>query len=195
MRKIYTLVTIIAVIVLVVSCTEQKPETNIKVAGLIANPTELRIYPIANVGKPIKGKPADFSWTEGSQTISFAEITKGKVVLLNFWATWCGPCRKEIPDIIQISNSMSSKGVMVIGVALEKGKDANLNISKVKTYAEKQGIPYINIIGNESIMEAYGGIGSIPQTLIIDKAGRIAETMVGSKSKEELMESINRALK
>ena len=195
MRNIYTLAAVLSVMILVIACSEQKQEIIIKDKGPVANPTELRIYQIAAVGKSVKGKPADFSWSDGSHTVNFSDVTKGKVVLLNFWATWCGPCRAEIPDIIQISRSMESKGVIVIGVALERGKDANLNMSKVKTYAEKQNIPYINIIGNQSIVEAYGGIGSIPQTLIIDKAGRIAETMVGTKTKEEFMESINRAMK
>jgi thiol-disulfide isomerase/thioredoxin len=196
MYKKYFFFTIFIVIsITLLSCSKQQSSSEMKLSGPLAISNEVRVYPIAQVSPPVKGKATDFSWTNDGKKVKFSEVSKGKVVLLNFWGTWCGPCKRELPDILQISKSMSDKGLLVIGIALEKGDDQNANFTKVKSFAQKQGLTYINIIGNMEIIEAYGGIGSIPQTFIIDKDGKIIETMVGMRTKEEFLASINRVLK
>lgn len=117
---------------------------------------------------------------------------KGKVVFINFWGTWCPPCRREIPDIIEINKELSGKDFIVVGIAMERASDP---ISQVQSFAEKNGINYINFINIPELSEAYGGIPAVPTTFIVDKNGNIAEKIVGMRDKAGFMQSINRVLK
>jgi thiol-disulfide isomerase/thioredoxin len=136
-------------------------------------------------------KAVEFTWKDGAKTMSFAEVTKGKVVLLNIWATWCGPCRRELPDLVALSQEMASKGVVIIGVSLDEKEP---RLQNVKTFVEKMGIPYVNVIDNLKISDAYGGIQSIPTTFIIDRQGNIVQKIVGMQSKEAFRAAITKAL-
>ena len=99
---------------------------------------------------------------------------KGKVVLLDFWATWCYPCRIEIPHFIRLYEDYYSSGLEVIGIALDKG-----GAETVKPFAEKEGINYTILIGDVSVAKDYGGINSIPTTFMIDKKGIVYSKYVG----------------
>ncbi|MCK5742509.1 MAG: TlpA family protein disulfide reductase [Chlorobi bacterium] len=161
-----------------------------------------RVYEIQKVAKSAGTKTiTDFTWKEGSKTVSFAKYTKGKVVLLNFWGTWCPPCRKELPDIVELSKEL--KNFVVVGVALE---DQRASVSKkrqtVIEYATKKNLPYINLVGNNTIIKelaaAYGGkngISGVPTTFIINKNGKIVEKIVGGRSKADFLKAIKRHLK
>jgi len=87
------------------------------------------VFTLDKVTPAPKGKAHNFTWKDGSKTVSFADYTKGKVVLLNFWGTWCGPCRMEIPDIIGVSKDLKDKDFVVIGIPLEN--DVNNAVKKV----------------------------------------------------------------
>jgi thiol-disulfide isomerase/thioredoxin len=138
------------------------------------------------------GKALEFTWKDGSRSQSFAQVTSGKVVLLNIWATWCGPCRREIPDLIQVSTEMASKGVVVVGVSVDDNDD---RVRTVKNFVEKNRIPYVNVIDNDNkdIARAYG-VQSIPMTLIIDRQGKIVEKIMGARSKDVFMQALARVL-
>jgi cytochrome c biogenesis protein CcmG/thiol:disulfide interchange protein DsbE len=99
---------------------------------------------------------------------------EGKVVLLDFWATWCYPCRVEIPHFIQLQKDYNSKGFEVVGIALDRN-----GARVVKPFAEKEGINYTVLIGDADVAAAYGGIKSIPTTFVIDKKGTIYSKYVG----------------
>lgn len=151
-----------------------------------------QIHKLVSVEKATgKDVMTDFSWKEGDKTVSLSTVGKGKVVFLNFWATWCPPCRKEIPDIVEISNEM--KNVVVVGVALERGGTA-----KLEDFIDKNNIPYANIIAEDNetmkkLAEAYGGIQYVPTTFIIAN-GKIVSKIVGGNSKESFMNEIKKAL-
>lgn len=153
------------------------------------------VYPVESVTKTAKGKAVDFTWKEGGSgtTNSFAAFTKGKVVLLNLWATWCGPCKREIPDLIELSKEMASQGVVIFGVSVDQHEK---RLQMVSNYVEKAGVSYINIIDNSppKIAEAYGGIQAIPTTFIINRDGVIVQKLVGMKSKAEFKAAIERAM-
>ena len=94
---------------------------------------------------------------------------KGKVVLLNFWATWCPPCREEIPALIALQNQYKDRGLVVIGVALDSPGAA-----KVKAFADRMKINYPVVMGDAKTLEAYGNFQAIPTTFFIDRAGNVA---------------------
>jgi thiol-disulfide isomerase/thioredoxin len=152
-----------------------------------------QVFVVETVTKKGPGKAHDFTWRDGGRTQSYAQYTSGKVVLLNIWATWCGPCKREIPDLIEIATELAPKGVVVVGVSVDED-DRKLKL--VKNYVEKAQINYLNIIDNTAheIAAAYGGITSIPTTFIIDRNGNIVEKIVGMRSKAVFMSSLARAM-
>jgi cytochrome c biogenesis protein CcmG/thiol:disulfide interchange protein DsbE len=99
---------------------------------------------------------------------------KGKVVILNFWATWCPPCRKEIPDFIELQKQYGAQGLAIVGVSLDRDGPAT-----VKKFQKSNNINYPLVMGNNEVTEAYGGVESIPTTFIIDRAGKIVGKHVG----------------
>lgn len=99
---------------------------------------------------------------------------KGKVVLLNFWATWCPPCRKEIPALIALQNQYKEQGLVVIGVSLDQG-----GASTVKPFSTRMKINYPLVIGDEKTGAVYGGIQAIPTTFYIDRDGNVAGRQQG----------------
>lgn len=138
------------------------------------------------------GKVLDFTWRDGQKVQSFAQATAGKVVLLNIWATWCGPCRREIPDLVTLSSELAPKGVVVVGVSVDDNDD---RLRTVKNFVEKSRITYMNVIDNDNkdIARHYG-VQSIPMTLIIDRQGKIVEKIIGARSKDAFMAALARAM-
>jgi peroxiredoxin len=110
---------------------------------------------------------------------------KGRVVLLNFWATWCPPCRAEIPDLVSLQQQYSPRGLVVIGVALDEGGAA-----RVRPFVKKFGIEYPVVIGNQKIAEAYGGIDAVPTTFVIDRKGNVVAEQKGAAGRAEFESEI-----
>ena len=112
---------------------------------------------------------------------------QGKVVILDFWATWCNPCRQEIPGFIRIYSDYKDKGVVVIGVALDKPE-------KVKRFAEEYGMNYPVVIGDREVARKYGGIMGIPTTFILDKEHRIRKKVVGWRPENFFRQELDKLL-
>ncbi len=186
LKKIIALALVVALYFGISSIMETKAEANQK--------KSTPVYQINSVASPKDGHIVDFKFTQDGKERSFAELTKNKVLFINFWGTWCGPCRREIPDIIEISKDLKGKDFMVIGIALEHAT-ATAAATKVSEYGTDKGIEYINFIGNDDLKRAYGGIPAVPTTLIVDKTGKIVEKIVGMRDKNTFMASINRVLK
>jgi thiol-disulfide isomerase/thioredoxin len=114
---------------------------------------------------------------------------KRKVVILNFWATWCAPCRVEIPGFLELQKKYGDKGLAVIGVSVdEQGPEV------VKEFVKQFQMTYPVVVGNEKIIEAYGGIDGIPTTFVIDREGRIIGKHIGYEDKETLEKEIQSLL-
>ena len=141
--------------------------------------------------KPVSNlKPApDFSLKDATgQTVKLSDY-RGKVVLLNFWATWCGPCKIEIPWFIGFQQQYKDRDFAVLGISLDED-----GWESVKPYLAESKINYRIMIGNDAIDKAYGGLESLPTTFVIDRAGRIASKHVGLISKSTYENEIIRLL-
>jgi cytochrome c biogenesis protein CcmG/thiol:disulfide interchange protein DsbE len=119
-------------------------------------------------------KPApDFSLTDLSgRRLSLSEY-KGKVVLLNFWATWCDPCRQEIPRFVELQNKYGERGLQVVGVSLDDDAKA------VPPFYRQYKMNYPVAVGDAKLAERFGDILGLPVNLLIDRDGRIAARHVG----------------
>lgn len=108
-----------------------------------------------------------------------AEQLKGKVVVIDFWATWCPPCRAEIPGYVELQKKYGPQGLVIVGVSLDQaGPDV------VKPFATKMAINYPLAMGDEEIQKAFGGIEALPTTFLIDRDGQIRDRKIGAEETE-----------
>jgi len=114
---------------------------------------------------------------------------RGKVVLLNFWATWCAPCNQEIPWFVGFQQSNRQSDFAVVGVSMDEG-----GWTAVKPYIKEKGVNYPVMIGNDEVAGLFGGLHTIPLTLVIDRSGRIAAIHAGLCRKDEYESDINAVL-
>jgi peroxiredoxin len=116
---------------------------------------------------------------------------QGKIVIVNFWAVWCPPCKVEIPELIELYNTYKDQGLMVFGIAIDSGKD-----EKIQEKAVELKINYPVINGDEYyIRKAFGGIRAVPTTFMINREGKFhKEAFVGYQKKEVLEEEIKSLL-
>lgn len=131
-------------------------------------------------------KPApDFTLRDaGGRQVKLSDY-RGKVVLLNFWATWCAPCRIEIPWFIDFEQRFKDQGFAVLGVAMD---DEGWEI--VKPYLTEKRVNYRVLMGDEDVSEAFGGVASLPTTFMIDREGKIASVHIGLISKSDYEDEI-----
>jgi thiol-disulfide isomerase/thioredoxin len=155
-------------------------------------PSAGKVFTVETVVKSGTGKAADLIWKDGTKPVNLLQFGAGKVMFLNFWATWCPPCRKEIPDIIELSKEFSEDELLVIGISMDRDDQAFNTVSK---FVRLKNIPYPIIIGNDKVAEAYDGIGAIPTTFIVNADGTVNEKIIGARSKEDFRNAILRALK
>lgn len=101
---------------------------------------------------------------------------KGRVVLINFWATWCPPCVAEMPDLQAARDELNPRGFEVIAISLDSGADAK---QKVQNFVNDHGLTFPVVFGNDSITSQYGGISGIPTSFVVDAAGNIVSKHVG----------------
>ncbi len=120
------------------------------------------------------GPPApDFSLvTIDGAPLSLAAL-RGKVVLVDFWATWCGPCRDEVPHLIDLQRTYASRGVELVGISMDD------SAAPVKSFYDQLHMNYPVALGDAALAERFGGVLGLPVKFLIDRAGRIAHKHVG----------------
>ncbi len=126
--------------------------------------------------EPFSGPAPDFSLKSfDGQEITLSQL-KGKVVLLDFWATWCEPCKESIPHLIQLYKKYQESGFVLVGMNVDKG-----NGEAVRRFVTSMDIPYPTVTAPEEVIRSYRVTG-IPATFLIDKEGKIREKVVGFSS-------------
>ncbi len=128
---------------------------------------------------------ADFTLKdENGASVKLSDY-RGKVVLLNFWATWCGPCGLEIPWFVDFEQKYKSQGFAVLGVSMDDD-----GWSVVKPYVAERKINYRILLGNDVVAQFYGGVDALPMSFIIDTEGKVAYSHKGLISKNEYANEI-----
>ena len=156
-------------------------------AGCSSSPRTVRAASL----KPSKErkKAPDFELKDANgQTVRLSDY-RGKVVLLDFWATWCGPCKIEIPWFQEFERQNKDKGFAVIGVAMD---DDGWDV--VKPFAQQRGINYRLVLGNDKVSDLYGGLDALPTTLLIDRDGNVAAVHIGLSGRNEFEDGIQELL-
>ncbi|MGD0789949.1 MAG: TlpA disulfide reductase family protein [Terracidiphilus sp.] len=149
---------------------------------------------------PLKGKPAPEFVLEdlSGKKVSLAGY-KGKAVLINFWATWCGPCKIETPWLIELRNRYAPQGFEVLGVStddIDRGDPQKLSDEKkeIARFVEETHIPYPVLIDGDSLSKPYGGLDAMPTSFFVDRNGTVVAAQMGLTSKDDIEASIKKAL-
>jgi len=122
----------------------------------------------------VESKAPDFSLLSVSgEPVKLSDYS-GKVVIIDFWATWCGPCRRGIPDLVQLKEKYSADDIEIIGISLDGVTRDGSTVKDIEPFMKEFKINYPIVQGTSEIMQQYGGIRSIPTSFIIDKSGKIA---------------------
>lgn len=131
----------------------------------------------------------DFTLTDTNGKKVKLSDYRGKVVILDFWATWCPPCRKGIPDLINIKKTYKDK-LTIIGISLDIDSKKD-----VVPFMKEYGINYKIVYGDNDVVQKYGNINAIPTSFIIDQKGKIVKSFVGLQRKEAYTNHINSLIK
>ena len=141
-------------------------------------------------GPTLQGKLApDFTLTSlDGKTVRLSDF-RGKAVLLNFWATWCEPCKIEMPWFVEMQKQYGDQGLQILGVAMDDASPKDIS-----QFAKEMGVNYPIVIGRDSVGDAYGGVQFLPATFYIGRDGKVVNKVFGLKGRGEIQDSIKKAL-
>ncbi|MGH9513600.1 MAG: peroxiredoxin family protein [Terriglobales bacterium] len=144
--------------------------------------------PAQTAANQIKIAP-DFSLQSlDGKTVRLSDF-RGKAVLLNFWATWCEPCKVEMPWIIDLQKQYASQGLQVLGVAMD-----DVGPDEIAKFTKQMGVNYPVVIGKDEVADSYGGLPFLPTTFYIGRDGKVVDRVFGIKGRGEIEDDIKKAL-
>lgn len=139
-------------------------------------------------GRGTRRSAPDFSVTDLSgRKLTLADY-RGKVVMFNFWATWCGPCREEIPDFVELQNRYRNQGLTILGISMDDDP------APVREFYERYRMNYPVAMGNDALADRFGGILGLPTTFLIGRDGRIFAKQSGAADVELFEETVKKLL-
>ncbi|HUR57411.1 MAG TPA: TlpA disulfide reductase family protein [Opitutaceae bacterium] len=139
---------------------------------------------------PKLGEAPAWKLTDVNGQVVSSEDLKGKVVVVDFWATWCGPCRQEIPGYIELAKKYGKDGLVIVGVSLDQEGPA-----VVKAFGQKFGVSYPLVMADDDVQKAFGGLEVIPTTFLIDREGQVRDRKIGAVETAEYEQRILSVLK
>jgi cytochrome c biogenesis protein CcmG/thiol:disulfide interchange protein DsbE len=146
------------------------------------------------------GKPAPQFTLEdlNGNKVSLAGY-KGRALVINFWATWCAPCKIETPWLIELRNRYAAQGLEVLGISaddIDRGDPQKLSEEKreIARFVQQMHMPYPVLIDADSISKPYGGLDALPTSFFVDRNGNVVAAQLGLTSKDDIERSINKAL-
>jgi cytochrome c biogenesis protein CcmG/thiol:disulfide interchange protein DsbE len=114
---------------------------------------------------------------------------RGKAVLVNFWATWCEPCKIEMPSLVDLQKKYGPQGLQIVGVAMDDADD-----KEISAFAHKMGVNYMVLRGTENVGDLYGGVDRLPMTYYLDRSGKVVDETMGMAGEATFEDAIKRAL-
>ena len=142
-------------------------------------------------GEPEKGPyPPNYD-ANPTEQLNLSDL-KGKIVIVDFWATWCPPCRKSIPDLIDLKNEFGEDQLEIVGISIDE--ITRNTKAKVVPFIKEFGINFPIVYGDYNVVSAYGGVNSVPTSFVIDKEGKVVSRYVGLYPKSAYIEDINKIL-
>jgi cytochrome c biogenesis protein CcmG/thiol:disulfide interchange protein DsbE len=172
---------------------------------LLASAAKAELVPDSNGGapefvSPLKGKPAPAFTLEdlSGKKVSLASY-KGKAVLINFWATWCGPCKIETPWLVELRNQYAAQGFEILGVSTDDLDRDDLKLfanekKDIQKSAEQLKIDYPVLIDGATLSKPYDGLDAMPTSYFVDRKGTVVAVQLGLTSKADIEGNIKKAL-
>jgi thiol-disulfide isomerase/thioredoxin len=114
---------------------------------------------------------------------------KGKAVIVSFWATWCEPCKIEMPWLVELQKKYADQGLQVVGISMDDAEE-----KEVSDFARKMGVNYPVLRGTEKVADLYGGVDALPMTFWLDRSGKVVDIAIGLESESQMEESIKKSL-
>jgi peroxiredoxin len=164
------------------------------VAGMIYTGAKhsRRVLPVGEQGVQgdLHGKPApDFELsTLDGKKVKLSDL-RGKAVLVNFWATWCGPCKIEMPWLADLQTKYASRGLVVLGISVDEG-----SADKIASFSKEMGVNYTVLRTTDQVSDKYGGIDGLPTNFYVGRDGMVVEQVAGLVSKDVMESEIAMAL-
>lgn len=162
----------------------------IVVTMMMLAPRLVKYKPTNAIASDPKGQSApDFALKDiDGKTVRLSDY-RGKAVVVNFWATWCPPCKTEMPWLVDLENKYRSQGLEIIGVALDEASK-----EEIAKFAHDMKLNYSVVIGDDNTADAYGSVQMLPTTFYIDRNGKIVERVVGITGRGEIEDYMKEAL-
>jgi thiol-disulfide isomerase/thioredoxin len=148
--------------------------------------------PTSDVYGPLKGTTApDFTLdvlAGKGKKIQLSSL-KGKPVVVNFWATYCEPCKNEMPSLAELQKQYEPEGLQILGIVMDDPGEKT-----ILDFAHRLGVNYPVLVGTNKVAETYGGVDGLPTTFYVDRSGKVVDRVLGGVSKAEIEESIKKTL-
>jgi len=176
----------ITALLLVGKRASKQPVANVKTTD-----TGAAGSPAQGPGDPVRGSMAptfELKSIPDGKPVQLASL-HGKAVLLNFWATWCEPCKIELPWLVDLQKKYGPQGLQIVGVAMDDTDD-----KEIDAFAHKMGVNYVVLKGTEKVGDLYGGVDRLPLTYFLDRSGKVVDETVGLASEAVIEDAVKKSL-